>query len=327
MASDTDPGRRRLPTLVHSCQREFVSLGQGWRYDLIRPVLEGCTPDTLLRFEQEDPVRPPSPPQIWKAHFAKEFPISFQPYVSDGVEEPESWRDQYYAEQEHVREKLEQISLKLKASRHEEEVRKKESGIKVTDQPPPTKRARTWGTAYQPKSLFQQVKGEARRVTKGVYSQSFTRPAFQTQRIVTNTASAKPPPPPPSRSSAGSASSSGPASCGTRVVVRTIAVPQKAPAPKTPVKTPALLPKRVRPTAASLSAMSPPAMSPPAKSLPATPADASSPPAESTRVGTLQPEQRSPPARMPPKKNPAASLFIPRSKAYSQVPRSLQSKS
>ncbi len=35
---------------------DICSLGGGLRYDLIRPVLENCTPDTLLRFEENDPV-------------------------------------------------------------------------------------------------------------------------------------------------------------------------------------------------------------------------------------------------------------------------------
>ena len=108
MSSESEPGGRRVPTLVQHCQRgelssitpsvftiltgmptsglcpcrEYVSaalspssrqlttaydapvaekdicsLGEGWRYDLIKPVLESCTPETLLRFEQADPVR------------------------------------------------------------------------------------------------------------------------------------------------------------------------------------------------------------------------------------------------------------------------------
>lgn len=36
---------------------DIQSLGEGWRYDLIRPVLESCTPNTLKRFEEADPVR------------------------------------------------------------------------------------------------------------------------------------------------------------------------------------------------------------------------------------------------------------------------------
>ena len=46
----------------------ICSLGEGFSYNLIRPVLESCTPDSLLRFEQADPVctlPPPSPQPLW----------------------------------------------------------------------------------------------------------------------------------------------------------------------------------------------------------------------------------------------------------------------
>ena len=42
----------------------ICSLGEGWRSDLIRPVLESCTPGTLQRFEDADPVRAIAPSRL-----------------------------------------------------------------------------------------------------------------------------------------------------------------------------------------------------------------------------------------------------------------------
>ena len=47
----------RLQVCLNPAAPDICSLGEGLRYDLIRPVLESCTPDSLLRFEQNDPVR------------------------------------------------------------------------------------------------------------------------------------------------------------------------------------------------------------------------------------------------------------------------------
>lgn len=101
------------------------------RYDVIKPVLECCSADTLLRLEQTSPVRPvsfhhafipESPPhsvlkmiplvspidlaiplqlshvikEIWQRLCRRGFPLSFEQYLQEGSEAPKSWREQYF---------------------------------------------------------------------------------------------------------------------------------------------------------------------------------------------------------------------------------------
>ncbi|TFK92252.1 hypothetical protein K466DRAFT_582073 [Polyporus arcularius HHB13444] len=308
MSYDIEPHGRRIPTLVQYCQRvacahveSVVSIGEGWRYDLIRPVLESCTPDTLRRFEEADPYIANDTTDIWKALFLKEFPIEAHRYQSNAMEEPESWRDELFAVRDRERQRFQQLSVKLKAARQEEEDRKRESAIKLTDKVPPAKRARTWGAPPQSKTLFQKTKSDTARLQKGVFGTRYTRPTFQTQRIVPNSVSAKPPPP----SSSASTPSSSP------VVVRTVVIP-KPPPPKPP----SIVQRKPTHT---MPLNNPSA---PARRLAPSPPPPSSPPTPSS-----PPDSWSPPPRETPKKNAAASLFMPKKRAYSQVPRGVPSKS
>ncbi|KAI1791644.1 RNA polymerase II transcription factor SIII subunit A-domain-containing protein [Ganoderma leucocontextum] len=333
MSYDIEPGGRRIPTLVQCCQRvacanveSICSLGEGWRSDLIRPVLEGCTPETLQRFEDADPYIAEDTEDIWKRLFLKEFPIEAHQYESNAMEEPESWRDELFALRDRERAKLNALSNRLKASRQEEEERKRESAIKLTDKVPPAKRSRPWGAPSQPKTLFQKTKSEAWRLNKGVFGSRITRPAFQTHRIVPNTASAKPPPPSRAAPSMKGANSSQPS--GSRVVVRSVPVVQKPePAPSKQVPLSQTKSASATPIAA-YDVLSMPAPHPPSKA--STPPPCSPPEtiwSPLPQPQTLSPEARSLSARTPGKKNPGASLFMPKHRAYSQLPHGVQSKS
>ncbi|RPD66634.1 hypothetical protein L227DRAFT_606699 [Lentinus tigrinus ALCF2SS1-6] len=325
MSYDSEPPGRRIPTLVQHCQRVacahveilekaggMISLDPSWR--AARQILFASSSWPIQY------VHSPSPryaavavtvfskyianetADIWKALFLKQYPIEAHRYESDAMEEPESWRDIFFAARDREQQRLNQLSVKLKASRQEEEERKRESAIKLTDRAPPAKRARPWGAPSQPRSLFQRARIDTVRMQKNVFTQS-TRPSFQRQRIVPNSVSAKPPPP----------SSSASTSAGPPVVVRQVAVmpkpSQSKPSKTTYTKTTNAVPIHSPSTPAARLASSPP---PPP----------SSPPAPSS-----PPDFRSPPSRGPPKKNPASSLFMPKHRAYSQVPRGVQSKS
>ncbi len=159
----------------------------------------------------------------------------------------------------------------------------------------------------------------------GVFASRLTRPAFQTQRIVPNTASAKPPP--PSRAADSMKGSNGPQPSGSRVVVRSVPVVQKPePAPSKQALSSQTKSASATPIAAFVLSMPDP--QPPSKA--STPPPCSPP--ETTwsplpQPQTLSPEARSLSARTPGKKNPGASLFMPKHRAYSQLPRGVQSKS
>ncbi|KAI0780439.1 hypothetical protein BD413DRAFT_607742 [Trametes elegans] len=340
MSYNSERGGRRLPTLVHYCQRvasahvnNLERLGEGLPNELIHPILTNCTAETLERFEDEDPYISEYTSgvyflrmwgtsaqchfgfaEIWRTLAHKTYAM----YVSQPAQTgSESWKEEYFRCKEENDNRLERASAKLRSTRQTFEEKKKESSIKITDKLPPAKRAR-WGGPSQPRTLFQKTRHVAARMQKGVFSNGRTvRYDLQKRPFVGNTYSAKPPP----------LSTSTPSGSGSRVTVRAVAVPRKPP-PAVQVQSVAP-PQAVmggpmpvasssaaaKPAASSLaaantstSAASPPATSPP--QMPASPSGARSPP----RPGG------------PAKKNPASTLFMPKHRAYSQLPRGVKSK-
>lgn len=159
----------------------------------------------------------------------------------------------------------------------------------------------------------------------GVFGSHITRPAFQRQRIVPNTASAKPPP--PSRAAPSMKGPDGSQPSGSRVVVRSVPVVQKLdPAPSK--QAPLSLTKSASATPTAALVLSMPGPHPPSKA--STPPPCSPP--ETTwsplpQPQTLSPDARVQSARATGKKNPGASLFMPKHRAYSQLPHGVKSKS
>ena len=110
----------------------ITCLGDDVRYDVVKPVLECCSADTLLRLEQSSPVRssrfittppshppcsilnktpqarphsaPGSPPfasnltssDLWERLCFKSYPLLAEQLARSVDEQPESWRDQYF---------------------------------------------------------------------------------------------------------------------------------------------------------------------------------------------------------------------------------------
>ncbi|KAI9069992.1 hypothetical protein FKP32DRAFT_1663121 [Trametes sanguinea] len=308
MYSDLEPGGRKLPTLVQYCQRGFERLGEGWPEELIRPILNSCSAETLWRLEEQDPYIGAYTDDIWETICQKAYPTLFQPLEHSGSE---SWKDEFARCKEEHEMRLEKAAANLREKRQRDEERRKETSIKITDQLPPPKRAR-WGGPAPPKTLFQKTRSEAAKLQKGVFGARMARQSFQRRTVLSNAASAKPPPPATSSSTAS----------GSRVTVRTVTVPRKPPPANASASAPVKAGTGARMSAvptpsmpAAASAASPPAASPPATSPPQMPKlldDRSPPP---------------PPLRPPQKKNPASALFMPKHRAYSQLPRGVQSKS
>lgn len=117
----------------------------------------------------------------------------------------------------------------MKTERLEEEERKRQKGIKITDRLPPMKRARGWSSAPQHKSLFQKTRSEASKIQRTMFEPRM-RPPMPTvqayrQRI---------------RDVSESSSPSKPGS-GTRVIVRPVVhrpSPTAQPASTAPAKKP-----------------------------------------------------------------------------------------
>ncbi|KAF7295396.1 hypothetical protein MIND_01079200 [Mycena indigotica] len=165
---------RRIPTLVSLCQRVAAvhvdcisSLGDELRYDLVKPILERCTVDQLLRLEQASPHLERDTPGIWKQLCFKSYPAAADRYNSGELPEPDSWRDKYFALVEEEERRIEEIGNKLRRQRQEADERRKEQEIKYTTQVPTAKRK--WGVAAPPKTLFQKTRSEASRLQKNIY--------------------------------------------------------------------------------------------------------------------------------------------------------------
>ncbi|KAJ6502266.1 RNA polymerase II transcription factor SIII subunit A-domain-containing protein [Mycena sanguinolenta] len=326
----------RVPTLVQYCQRvaavhvdAISSLGDELRYDLVRPILERCTVDQLLRLEQASPYLQKDTPEIWKDLCFRTYPTAAERYHRGEIqaEEPDSWKDQYFEEAR----RIEEVGLKIRRQRQEAEERKKEQEIKITTQIPQGKRR--WGAIVPPKTLFQKAKSETSRLQKNVYAKPMFPPMLmgKNYRVL---------PPdnsvllPPSRSGATS----------TRVTVNTVTHRVSAPGSIIPTEssqTHSVAPLKTLPSASSSSASlsslprkdsSVSLTASPSKSTPSVSfVGLSSVVMSSREDGTPSPPKKSrrtspefspfnsdarPPK--PTKRDPVASLFMPKHRAYSQ---------
>ncbi|OBZ75759.1 Elongin-A [Grifola frondosa] len=314
MYHDNDLAVRKIPSLVQYCQRVasshvegICSLGDGLRFDIIRPILENCSAETLQRLEQASPYIEKDTSDMWKGLCFRSYPLAAQQYESNAIGEPDSWRDQYFVFSAMEAKRLDEVAARLRVQRQEAEERKKESQIKITDRPPPAKRSR-WGTSAQPKTLLQKTRSEAARVQKGIYAihSNPTIPNGKNYRILPSKHSAKLLPPPPASSS----SSSGP-----RVTVTTVTV--RRPKLTSPKAVSSTSPSRIAaPSCPAFSSIPRYSQSVPRHTTTST-AQPISPPKpvsiSEPRLASQRPSQHS-------KKDPMASLFMPKHRAHSQLP-------
>ncbi|KAH9833012.1 RNA polymerase II transcription factor SIII subunit A-domain-containing protein [Rhodofomes roseus] len=308
MQSERPTGR--IPTLVQLCQRvasnhvDSIYTVSGMRYDLVEPILENCSAETLLRLEHTSPDIEPETGELWKGLCLRTSMRAAQKSDTYQGPEPESWRDQYFALQEMEAQRFEELKSRLRTIRREADDRKKETQIKLTDRLPPAKRGRPWGAAYQPKTLLQRTRSEAVRMQQGIYGTPMIPMKAKSSRAAPSVPMVKRPM--GSSSSAIQSTPSGSSAppsrrTGSRVTVTTVAV---------------------RHTPASGS---PPAMRD--TTLPSTPASAfemrCSPPSMSPPAACHSPLPRSVIAKTTPaKKDPTASIFMPKHRASSQLPSS-----
>ncbi|GLB34731.1 putative RNA polymerase II transcription factor SIII (Elongin) subunit A [Lyophyllum shimeji] len=177
MNKDVDAPARRLPSLVQICQRvcasniDYISsLGDDLRYDLVRPILERCNAEQLLRLENASPHLCADTPEVWKDLCYSMYPLAIERYSMGPENEPPSWKDHYFFLKEAEAKRLEEASAKLRNQRLEADERKKEREVKFTDRVPPPKRQRTgWGSSPAPKTLFQKTRSEASKLQKTMY--------------------------------------------------------------------------------------------------------------------------------------------------------------
>ncbi|KAI0053875.1 hypothetical protein FA95DRAFT_1551641 [Auriscalpium vulgare] len=297
MAEDVGHSARRLPSLVQLCVKVAIfhaesisSLGHSVPYELVRPILESCTAETLHRLESSSPHLKKDTNDLWRHHCLRTYPLPSEPYANGSLVDPHSWREQFYYFRDLEAKRFEAIGSRLKIQRLEAEERKKEKEVKLTDRVPPMKRGRGWNTVSQPKTLIQRTRTEATKIQRSVFGVNL-RPsmlAAKSYRVVTNSQSAKLPAPPSAKSSSGS-----------RVVVKQVT--HRAPA--TPQASPpkALVPGPARKADDSDAAHAKPC------------------PISSLVPSVSVPARPSPPGGNA-KKGPTSSLFMPKHRAYSQLP-------
>ncbi|KAI6022759.1 RNA polymerase II transcription factor SIII subunit A-domain-containing protein [Pisolithus marmoratus] len=290
MFSESEGQLRRIPTLTTYCQRVLSAhadalscLGDDIRYDLIKPVLECCSAETLLRLEQSSPYLQENTSDLWERLCFKTYPLLVEQLIRNGELRPDSWREQFFFLREAEAHRLEEVSSKLRSQRMEAAERKKEREVKLTDRLPPTKRART--SATQPKTLFQKTKKEVKFRT-ALYTTRILPPMAQgkTYRVLPGAPSAKPPVASPSRT---------PKVCTDKTASTTLSTSVPMPGEESQFAEP--LPSNSSVPSASVSPFS----------------ALSSPTHAEARI--LKPLIQ--------KKDPMASLFMPKHRAFSQLPK------
>ncbi|KAF9014051.1 RNA polymerase II transcription factor SIII subunit A-domain-containing protein [Cyathus striatus] len=309
MASDSEsPTYRRIPSLVQLCQRAAASnvdsistLGDDLAYNLVKPILERCNAEQLLRLEHTSSYLERDTSEIWKNLCYRKYPTVIERYLfDDSGEEPTSWKERYFLLEVAEAKRLEEAASKLRSQRLEAEERKKEREVKLTDRVPPPKRPRTsgWGTSLPQKTLFQKTKSEASKIQKAMYNARILppMPGAKGYRVLPKSPAVLPSIP----------------SATNRVTVNTVVKrcpapnPLSSPAPTSPPASksvPAALPRLTLPNLSGASSS--------AHSFDAKPAPLDS---------HMDVDPRPPKIPKPVKKDPMAMLFVPKHRAHSQRP-------
>ncbi|CAK5265083.1 unnamed protein product [Mycena citricolor] len=331
----------KVPSLVQYCQRvatahvdSISSVGDELRYDLLKPILQRCTVEQLSRFEEASPRLVNETPEIWKDLCLQKYSAAAERYQSASLEEPVSWKEQYFVLVEEDARRFEEVSSKLRRQKQEAHERKKESEIKLTTQRPPgrkpcantlnlieeramlTRSAGGMPARVEPKTLFQKTRSEASRLHKNKYSRPMIppMPGSKTFRVLSSSHTDLLPAARPET---------------RRVTVTTVT--QRVPATGATLQTASPMPRRSLPAngafISSAGSQNGGKQSVPVKvplpsisrALPA-PTDTSSQPSPAKRrKASPSPAQADlPKAISPVKRDPMAALFMPKHRAYSQ---------
>lgn len=307
MSPETEAQSRRIPTLVSYCQRvlsthaDAISCLGDIRYELIKPVLECCSADTLLRLEQSSPYLVQNTSDLWEHLSFKMYPLLAEQLIPNDATRPDSWREQFFLLQEAEALRLEEVTSKLRSQRMEAAERKKEREVKLTDRLPPTKRARM--SIGQPKSLFQKAKDEAklRGCLYGFHHKTQYKPHRHFLDPPTKDSSAMSV---PSTLRAQNTVKTSPVKCPpTSTLTAPVQTHNSTPtSPSTPKK-PTSLTASISPISALVAEISP----------------------TQSESRSSKPLAATAPAPAPQKKDPMASLFMPKHRAFSQLPSQVKS--
>ncbi|KAI0283073.1 RNA polymerase II transcription factor SIII subunit A-domain-containing protein [Russula aff. rugulosa BPL654] len=239
MSSEIETPCSRIPSLADYCRRVaivhvngIVSLGDSVSYDLVRPILESCNADDLRRLEDATPHLRPYTNDLWRVHCFRVHQVETEEYSSGSLAPPKSWRVFFFEHRARKEKRLEELGARLKTHRLEEEERKRQKEIKITDRLPQMKRGRGWSSAPQQKSLFQKTRSEASKIQRTMFEPCMRppMPTIQAKRQRIWDVSESPSSPKPGS--------------GTRVTVRPVVhrpSPTALPASTAPTKKPSTL--------------------------------------------------------------------------------------
>ncbi|TDL25024.1 hypothetical protein BD410DRAFT_785781 [Rickenella mellea] len=292
---DVKPSKT-LPSLVLCCQRvlnanidSISGLGPDMPHRLVKPVLQGCSANTLLRIERETPHIIEDNEEIWKDMCYRTYPIITDQYDLLEREVPLSWRDEFFILRDAEAKRLEEAGNRIRIQRLEAEELKKQRQVKFTDRVPPAKRSRPWfASPTQPKSLFQKTRADASKLQKSVFGPRMLPPMPASKGFR------------PAFASSGATLSFGEST--TPVHVTTITRRVTSATSTKPIGPPETASKRKQPDSS---------------------ADHRHP--KSPPPAPVIPEQRmQPKLPAPTKKDPMASLFMPKHRAHSQLPNAVR---
>jgi len=237
-------------------------------------------------------------PELWKELCFRECRLTAvgRYSVDDVPQDPDSWRARCLLLKVVEEKLLEEARSKLRSKFMKAVENKKEREVKYTDRVPPPKRARTgWNTNVPAKTLFQKTRSDASKLQKNIYNARFL-------------------PPMPTAKNYGQVAAPQMAlqpSSSSRVTVNTV------------IKTRPVIRSVTSDTTAQSSSSSSSATSPTIPQKPLITSSSSNPPTPTLMTVTVSespPIAKSPSTNKSIKKDPMASLFVPKRKAYSQRP-------
>ncbi|KAJ3993953.1 RNA polymerase II transcription factor SIII subunit A-domain-containing protein [Lentinula boryana] len=171
---------RRIQSLVQLCQRvagnhiESISSVGELPFTLVQPILERCSAEQLLRIEDASPV------YLWRSLCRRTYSTIME-RLEDGTDAvPDSWRTHFYILREAEARRLEEVGSRIRSQRLEADERKKKREVKFTERLPPPKRQRTgWNMPTQPRTLFQKTRSEASKLQKNMYNTRMIPPMLK----------------------------------------------------------------------------------------------------------------------------------------------------
>ncbi|KAJ3801477.1 RNA polymerase II transcription factor SIII subunit A-domain-containing protein [Lentinula aff. detonsa] len=191
---------RRIQSLVQLCQRvagnhiESISSVGELPFTLVQPILERCSAEQLLRLEDASPHLKGDTEELWRTLCRRTYSAMME-RLEDGTDAvPDSWRTHFYILREAEARRLEEVGSRIRSQRLEADERKKEREVKFTERLPPPKRQRTgWNMPTQPRTLFQKTRSEASRLQKNMYNTRMIPPMLKAKDYRATGSIASPP--------------------------------------------------------------------------------------------------------------------------------------